>query len=818
MKKEKYMAAPIFMPAKPAGRAYASSPPDPDIRPLPGRAGFRNLPHCAGPCKEIAARPRRRTESMADKNKNSGALYPFLFLPLPEPHRKPTKVRFIRHMMLWGCLLSLPSEATARLESADSVISRMHRAAACYVDFVHEYRAELYTKGRLDIIKKNRGFRFIPGLFRTPRDANRFIVETYSDLHYTAPNIYDQKIKAYTGTLGEAREIPGITDYFNVNIYSPYLMGQRLLSPLAPNSNRYYRYAIDSVSYDSLRHLEYHIRFIPRNKSFQLLNGRMTVTDGLWSVREISFKGQADLLLFDCRIVMGGIGTDTEYLPVKNDIKVSFAFAFNVMEGYYESSLTYKEIRHRRNTPPDSVSRPNYNLSASFSLQCDRRAYAKDPIRFDSLRPVPLDNSDLYIYKRYRAQKDSAELAREERPGPIKRNIWGSVGDFFLVDTKWRLGDNSTLRNSPFINPLMFSYSKSNGVSYRQDLKFNTTFRNSQSVYVRTRLGYNFTHKEFYWSVNTEYLYWPEHMGTIRINVGNGNRIGNSHIIDELKKIPSDSIVDFDKLNLDIFKDLNFEVSNHVEIANGLTLGMGFMFHHRTPSRRPEGRFGAAGLPENAVEGLQTAIRPQYNSFAPRVRLEWTPGQYYYMNGRKKVYLKSRFPTFIADYERGLRNIFKSTGAYERVEFDMQHHIRTGLLSNLYYRVGAGLFTNRDETYFVDFANFRKNNLPEGWNDEIGGVFQALGGQWYNASPYYVRGHVAYEAPFLVMRHLIKYTNHIQNERLYLNMLTTDRLGSYFELGYGIGTFVFDMGLFLSVEEFDRIGFGYKFSFELFNK
>ena len=203
-------------------------------------------------------------------------------------------------------------------------------------------------------------------------------------------------------------------------------------------------------------------------------------------------------------------------------------------------------------------------------------------------------------------------------------------------------------------------------------------------------------------------------MGTVKINVGNGNRIGNSRIIDELKKIPSDSIIDFDKLNLDLFKDLNFEISNHLEITNGLSVGLGFMFHRRTPAEHPEESFRQVELPENVAEGLQANIRPQYNSFAPRIRVEWTPGQYYYMNGRQKINLKSRFPTFIVDYERGLRNIFKSTGVYERIEFDMQHHIRTGLLSNLYYRIGMGLFTNQEETYFVDFVNFRKSNLPEG--------------------------------------------------------------------------------------------------------
>ncbi len=716
-------------------------------------------------------------------------------------------------------LLCTAQNVQARLEMADSIISRMYHAAAQYADYIYEYHAELYIKAQLDIIRKNRGFRFIPGLFRTDKDANRFIVETYSDLHYTAPNIYDQKIKAYMGTLNEAREIPGITNYFNINIYAPYLLGERLLSPLAPNSYKYYRYSIDSVSCDARQRLEFHIRFIPRNKSSQLLDGEMTVTEGVWSVRSISFKGQSELLRFSCRLQMGEIGTDTEYLPVKNDIKASFAFAFNIMEGYYEAGIVYRDIRHRGNTPTDSVARPNYNLTASFSLQCDTSSHIKDFARFDSLRPQPLTASERYIYEKHRNYTDSLrKKSQEDFAKPLKKNFWGDIGDFCLTDTKWKLNNNSTLRNSPFINPLMISYSRTTGTSYRQDLRLNSTFRNSQSLRLNTRIGYNFSYNEFYWSLGSEYEYWPEHRGLLRVNVGNGNRIGNSRIIDRLKEIPSDSVIDFDKLNLDLFKDLNFEITSHVEIVNGLSVDVGFMFHRRTPVEAPDESLRDVELPDNVTEGLQANVRPQYNSFAPRIRLEWTPGQYYYMNGRQKVNLKSRYPTFILDYERGLRNIFKSTGVYERIEFDMQHHIRTGLLSNLFYRFGMGFFTNQEETYFVDFVNFRRNNLPDGWNDEIGGVFQALGSQWYNASPYYFRGNVSYEAPFLLLRHLIKYTTHVQNERLYLNLLAMDRLGPYFELGYGIGTFVFDMGFFLSLEDFSNVGFGYKFTFELFRK
>lgn len=114
-------------------------------------------------------------------------------------------------------------------------------------------------------------------------------------------------------------------------------------------------------------------------------------------------------------------------------------------------------------------------------------------------------------------------------------------------------------------------------------------------------------------------------------------------------------------------------------------------------------------------------------------------------------------------------------------------------MRNIYYRFGFGAFTNQDELYFVDFANFARHNLPVGWNDEIGGVFQVLDGRWYNSSRRYVRGHFTYEAPFLILRHLMKYTRYVQNERLYISALSMPHLQPYLEVGYGIGTHVFDV-------------------------
>ena len=92
-----------------------------------------------------------------------------------------------------------------------------------------------------------------------------------------------------------------------------------------------------------------------------------------------------------------------------------------------------------------------------------------------------------------------------------------------------------------------------------------------------------------------------------------------------------------------------------------------------------------------------------------------------------------------------------------------------------------------------------------------------LEGQWYNSSRQYLRANFTYEAPFLLMRRMYRFTQHVLNERLYLGLLTVPHLKPYIEVGYGIGTHIFDFGLFASFANWKYQRCGVKFTFELFN-
>ncbi len=714
---------------------------------------------------------------------------------------------------------------------ADSIMEKVIFFAPFYEHIVDDYHATLYVKGQVHVRKQNRLVRYIPSMFRLRKGVDDYIMENYSELHYTAPNIYDQKVTAGIGTSSRFWEMDGhLLEYFHINIYASTLLFDRLLSPLAPNARSYYTYRVDSIG-GTGHDRQFKISFTPKSKSYQLVSGYMVVSENVWSVREIRFKGYSELLRFNNLLQMGEVGTPEEFLPLLTRMQATFRFLGNVIDGTYTSMLHYGAITQKTPTEVDlhgfkaRTGRSRYDLSDSYTLSTDTNAFRSDTAYFSTIRPEPLAPHEQQIYDDYFLEADTLKAAAPHRHRQV---FWGQIGDALVSRYTVDLSTIGSVRCSPLINPFLLSYSHSNGFSYRQEFKYNRLFTGDRLLRVVPKIGYNFNRNEFYWAINSDYDYLPTKRASLHISVGNGNRIYSSEILDELHAMP-DSIFDFNRIHLDYFKDLYLQVRHSWEMVNGLTLDVGFSIHRRREAKYSdftvitpdEADTPAADSPSSGVtydtEYLKR-FRHNYINFAPRVRLTWTPGQYYYMNGQRKVNLYSRYPTMSVDWERGISGVFHSTGRYERVEADVQYALSLGLMRNIYFRGGWGKFTNQKELYFVDFANLARSNLPVGWNDDIGGVFQLLDRRWYNSSTQYVRANLTYEAPFLLLTHLRKYTQYILNERLYLNMLRMPRLHPYTELGYGIGTNVFDFGLFVSFANWKYDEVGVKFTFELFDK
>lgn len=689
---------------------------------------------------------------------------------------------------------------------ADTILTRIFRSASVYAEEVGEYKADLYLKGRLQIHKQNKIIKYVPSMFRFEKGINDYIHESISELHYTAPNIYDRKIRAVSTTFtGGNSRFFDILEFMKFNIYAPSLMEDKLLSPLNEQSSVHYYYLLDSVDCWKAGEV-YKIRVIPRYRSTQLLEGFFWISTKDWTIRYLDFRGKYDLIRFHIAMRMGE-AEDTKYLPQLINLDIIFKFLRNNLEMNYTGWLKYDEVIFKKKEEMDLLLRKSrkYNLSNSYTLTCDTTRLVQDRDSFARIRPLPLTDWEDSLYRAFdeRRWKERGDtLPKVETK--FKKNLvyMGQLGDALISSYNVDISKVGNITCSPLINPLLVSYSHRNGISYSQEFKYNKLFHDGRLLHIVPQIGYNFTKKELYAKMDAEYVYNPEKHGSIMINVGNGNRIYSSIVLDQLKQTP-DSIFSFDGLELDYFKDVYLNLSHNIEILNGLTVWTGIAMHWR---------YAVNGTPEVAER-----VRLRYNSFAPRLRVEWTPGMYYYMNGHRKINIGSRYPTFLIDYERGIK-VMKNFGEYERFEFSAEQKIRVRDLHTIAYHIGGGFFTNQEDMYFVDYVNFANRNLPQGWNDDIGGTFQMLDGRWYNASRHYFRGNMTYETPFLLLYPVGRLLSFIQKERIYAGVLFMPHLNPYVELGYGVGTHLFDFGVFIGNEKGKFTSVGCKFTFELFNR
>ncbi len=726
-------------------------------------------------------------------------------------------IRYICHIWVLLLWLTIAPTETAKGNPAvilfkpyitDSILDNIFKQAEIYATKVQGFNADLYLKGNMHIHKRNRIIKYLPSMFRLEKGVNEYVYESLSELQFTYPRIYDRKIRAIASTFpGGNGRFFDVIDFLKFNIYNPSVMEDKVLSPLNKSNRIHYTYLLDSIAYRQNGQI-FKIRFIPRYHSTQLLDGSFWIAEKDWSLRYIEFEGKYDLIKFKVDMKMGTADKE-KLLPQFFNLNLNFSFLKNHLEMNYTGWMKYKDIILLKNDESllekEKAEKKRLNLSNSYVLTCDTSRMVQHRDSFNRIRPLPLTDYEEKLYTDFYNRKQNNLLDSIPFTETKRKKSWtyiGQVGDALISSYDIDMSKIGSVTCSPIINPLLISYSHRKGFSYRQEFKYNKLFHDGKLLHIVPKIGYNFTKKELYASLDGEFVYQPIKNGKFSINVGNGNRIYSSVVLDQLKE-KQDSVIDFEKMQLDYFKDTYLNLSHNIEITNGLNLWTGISMHWRRMAR-----------PSKEVA---ERVRLRYNSFAPRIRLEWTPYMHYYINGNRKINVGSYFPTFTLDYEHGIKWI-KDSGEYGRMELSAEQRIRLRHLHTIAYHIGGGFFTHKEDMYFVDYVDFANRNLPQGWNDDIGGTFQMLDGRWYNASKNYFRGNITYETPFLLLYPVSKMLSWIQKERIYAGLLFMPHLNPYFELGYGIGTHIFDFGVFIGNENGKFTSAGCKFTFELFNK
>ena len=657
-------------------------------------------------------------------------------------------------------MIFMPSICFADRTADSLLINRIWDFSRNYSEPVNGIEQNLYLRYTFGSERRNPTLFLVPTMYTIAKGERDYIGESYCRIKYRTPSDYDLHRQVVCGTIPRNRfTMSEMVHYLTPNLYDISIYPESILSPFHRSNRFFYKYRV----LQKMRNQAI-IRFRPRVNNTQLITGTAVVNAETGQVLSTKYKGEFDMISFTVNMVMNQ-SSGLQLLPERSTIDAKFKFLGNKV------SSTFTAIYNCPRTLPDSLD------------EHDNREL------MDSLRPIALQYKEDILYQRYDSLSQITDsvnndtIANNNKSNKMKEILWDVIGDNLINSTHADAGAFS-MSISPILNPLYFGYSHSRGFSYRLKFGLQYTWNSHRYLTFNPDFGYNFKQKQFYYTTPLRMNYNPKRNGYTEFVWANGNRINSGELIEDIHQHIGEDI------DIPEFKDEYFQLVNNVKAFDWLEITNGFIYHRRRSTNR--------GLMR------QLNLREEYRSFAPMLTVHLMPWR--------------KGPMLTVNYEQSLLNVFKSNLKYARWEFDASQKIRLNSLRLINWRAGTGFYTNRSTNYFVDYANFRDNNLPTGWEDEWTGQFQLLDSKWYNESNYYLRGHISFESPLLALGWTPLVGHFVETERIYVSTLSIQHTHLYNEVGYGFTNRYFSTGIFASFLNHKFQNFGCKFTIEIFKR
>ena len=662
-----------------------------------------------------------------------------------------------------GMMTLMPSICFADRNVDSLVLNRVWSYRRNYTVPANGTEQNVYMRYTFGMDRRNALLFLVPTMYVIADGDRHFVGESYCRLSFRDADEYDMKRQVVWGTIPRQRTaMPAMLEFSTPDFYDDTLYPGHVLSPFFKGNRYLYRYKVREVEENMAV-----IRFAPRKKNTQLVKGFATVDALTGRLQSIDLEGEYDMISFKVSAEMNQDAAHSR-LPKRCTTDALFNFLGNRV------TASFTTVYDCPRTLPDSLRN------------------VKDRALMEELRPIPLNHREQEIYARYdsiqNAHRDTVTVDTVQQHKTtfgdwIKKVGWDIIGDNLINGNRTEIGAVS-MRFSPLLNPLYLGYSQSRGISYKLKLGFRYSWNTHRYLTLNPQFGYNFKLNQIFYTIPLRMTYNPKRNGYAEIKWANGNHTSNNFLAEDFRRKAGDSI------SMPDFKDMYIQAVNNVEAFDWLEIMAGLVYHRRV------------SLNPQLMEDVGMAS--EFRSFGPLLTLRLTP----WRDG----------PVLTANFELGLKNIFKSNLDYRRWEFDASYMKRLPSLRILNMRAGTGFYTRRNTRYFVDFANFRDNNLPSGWEDDWAGQFQLLNSMWYNQSNYYVRGHMSYDSPMLLLSYLPLVGRYLEVERIYVSGLSIAHTRPYMELGYGFTNRYFSAAVFANMLGGKIQEFGCQFTVELFRR
>ncbi len=429
--------------------------------------------------------------------------------------------------------------------------------APYYLNNINYYKANVYLKGNLLVKKIPRLIQRSMRMSRSDdnvsvsaggkphdnsgvlKEGDAFLMESFNEIEYTAPDKYVQKVISYNSTFPEQGNDISPMEFIQASFYQPVL-ADMAISPLAPQAFGYYNYKYLGATLQGNYTID-KIEVIPKRKSQQLFEGTIFVIEDLWClhsidltnenlagkirVRELYIPVQEEIWMpvshqFDINLQFLGIRADigysssVKYLDVKpnatlqkpQELATGFPGRYNLNDTVVtktkreiEKILQKDEMTNRdmvrlaglmkkesESSRGDSISK-NLEIKDNTVKIVEKGAGKKDSAYWAEIRPIPL--SEIELQSLYKRKSDTASAGIRE-PGadtainrkvkkmsPFRRTFRDIIGGHTWSDTT-----GFSFTYGGLVDMKNLSFNTVDGFVYGFDFRFRKKFKGNRSL------------------------------------------------------------------------------------------------------------------------------------------------------------------------------------------------------------------------------------------------------------------------------------------------------------------------------------------------
>lgn len=733
---------------------------------------------------------------------------------------------------------------TVRAGKEDPAYTIMRKAIAkakYHTQQIDAYSATVYIKGKGQL--KDYPWLAKKALEKEGITKDRvFISESVSEIKYTRPNKFEEKVIAVYTNGGDKSASPNA--FIFGSFYQPEIA--ETVSPLSPKSFSYYRFEYLGTFRDGNFEVS-KIKVTPRSRGDNVFEGVISIVEDWWSIHSLDMVATKAGIDFDIKQVYNPI-EEKAWLPVSQQFKVHgkiFGFEF---EGQYLATMRdYKitlnpelememtvidekiqkeeaklieekfskknqELNERLKQGKEVTGKELNKLIKEYEKQetreqkdpdvlfetkysVDSLAYKKDSLFWTDIRPTPLTKEEERGYKttdsltEVQRKRDEGDTLQTSKRGKKGFQPW----DILLGDT-YAIGKTSSFRiHSPYggfntVEGFNLVYRTS---FYKRWVKRDSVNKDKRPETSRLEISpiarYAFAREKLTGKLRIDYR-WKNK----RLTLEGGQYVEqyNSsepihHFVNTLTTLLlGDNLMKIYEQN---FIELNYSqrINDKYNFRTNWTWSRRSELFNTTDYtlfRRNRDQY----TPNEPVslELPSTGFAPN-RAFIGMVALDARPWQKYRIRNGQRQRIGGTSPLLNITYRKAFKGIADSEVVFDQVEVGIKDQFKMGIRGKLDIALQAGTFLNTDKIYFMDYKHFLGNLTPIITTDPVGS-FRLMDYYKYSTSDNYFSANAHYHfRKFLVTRFpLIRVTGITEN--IFVNYLATPTSKNYTEVGYGI--------------------------------